>query len=107
MKKFNFFLFVFSLAGAILFMNSCEKEKPVGEEDSVVSVLATLENGRIWNSGDEVVINGVKYMVESGGESTVTIDGVASSEIYNAAYVNEDTFLWFCCDFLEKVLHLA
>lgn len=86
MKKFNFFLFVFSLAGAILFMNSCEKEKPVGEEDSVVSVLATLENGRIWNSGDEVVINGVKYMVESGGESTVTIDGVAASETYNAAY---------------------
>ena len=55
-------------------------------EEAKVSVLAALENGREWQAGDEVVINGVKYLVENGGESTVIIEGVAKADAYYAAY---------------------
>lgn len=55
-------------------------------ESEEVAVLATLENGRVWNTGDEVLINGVKYTVENGGESTTEITGVTKADHYTAAY---------------------
>lgn len=73
------------VAMLLLTLPSCNPEQqPV--EDSKVSVLAALENDRVWNAGDEVIINGVKYTVEEGGESVVNIDGVAKAESYHAAY---------------------
>jgi len=73
------------MAGLTLSLSSCE-ETPQPAEEKTVSVLAALENGRVWNDGDEVVINGVKYVVETGGESSTLIDGVAEAEKYCAAY---------------------
>ena len=80
MKKFKFLLVVFS----VLALASCKEDLP--QEETTVSVLAALENGRVWNSGDEVFINGVRYIVENGGESTVTINEVAKAESYQAVY---------------------
>ena len=64
---------------------ACTKPDDVKPTEEV-EVLATLENGRVWNAGDEVVINGVKYTVETGDESTVKISGVAKADSYYAAY---------------------
>ena len=80
MKKFSVLLVVF----AVLALASCKEDLP--QEETAVSVLATLENGRVWNSGDEVFINGVRYIVENGGESTATIDDVTKAESYQAVY---------------------
>ena len=80
MKKFKFLLVVFS----VLALASCKEDLP--QEETTVSVLAALENGRVWNSGDEVFINGVRYIVENGGESTVTINDVEKAESYQAVY---------------------
>ena len=83
MKKIGLLFYV--LAGFALLFSSCEPEQtPV--EDSSVTVMAALENDRVWNTGDEVVINGVKYIVEEGGQSVVNIEGVAKAESYHAAY---------------------
>ena len=83
MKKIGF-LFV-AVMGMILSLSSCE-ETPMPVEEAKVSILAALENGREWQTGDEVVINGVKYLVENGGESTTIIEGVAKADAYYAAY---------------------
>ena len=83
MKKTGLVFYV--MAGLVLLFSSCDPEQaPV--EDSKVTVLAALENDRVWNAGDEVVINGVKYTVEEGGQSVVNIEGVAKAESYHAAY---------------------
>lgn len=83
MKKTG--LVFYFMAGLALLFSSCDPEQaPV--EDSKVTVLAALENDRVWNNGDEVVINGVKYTVEEGGQSVVNIEGVAKAESYHAAY---------------------
>ncbi len=83
MRKFGFVLF--AAMGMIFSLTSCEQEKqPV--EDAKVSVLAALENGRVWKTGDEVIINGSKYVVENGGESSVIIENVAKADAYYAAY---------------------
>ena len=36
---------------------------PTPEEDETVSLIATLENERLWESGDEVLINGMKSLL--------------------------------------------
>lgn len=83
MKKTGLVFYV--MAGLVLLFSSCEPEQaPV--DDSKVTVLAALENDRVWNTGDEVVINGVKYTVEEGGQSIVNIEGVAKADSYHAAY---------------------
>lgn len=83
MKKTG--LVFYFMAGLALLFSSCDPEQaPV--EDSKVTVLAALENDRVWNAGDEVVINGVKYIVEEGGLSVANIEGVAKAESYHAAY---------------------
>lgn len=74
----------FAVLGAILSFTSCEEVLPV--EEAKVSVLAVLENGRVWKTGDEVIINGSKYVVENGGESSTLIEGVAKANAYYAAY---------------------
>lgn len=52
-----------------------------------VSVSASLENGRLWESGDEVLINGATYVITDGvGTSLSTIEKVTMSDIYCAAY---------------------
>lgn len=65
---------------------SCEKNPEDKRTDETISVSAVLENGRVWNSGDEVVINGSKYYVDYGGESVVMIDNVSKEDAYYAAY---------------------
>ncbi len=60
-------------------------EKEVQEDPKDVTLLATLENGRIWNTGDEVEINGSKYTVAEGGSATVELK-VAKAESYCGAY---------------------
>ena len=70
--------------GMLLSLSSCEEKLPV--EEAKVSVLAALENGRVWNTGDEVIINGSKYVVENGGESSAIIENVAKADAYYAAY---------------------
>ena len=82
MRKIGFGFFV--LMGMILSLSSCEEKMPV--EEAKVSVLAALENGRTWAAGDEVIINGSKYVVENGGESSTLIEGVAKADAYYAAY---------------------
>ena len=51
-----------------------------------MTVIATLENGRQWVAGDEVVINNIKYTILEGGKSTTTIENVAAADYYYAAY---------------------
>ena len=63
---------------------SCS-EKNIPEETKDVTLLATLENGRVWNTGDEVVINGSKYSVGEGGSSTVELK-VEKADSYRGAY---------------------
>ena len=82
---FNYFSAL--MAAAILLCPACETN-PAGddEKNETVTILATLENGREWKAGDEVVINGSKYTVEVGGKSTVSIEGVTAADYYYAAY---------------------
>ena len=75
------------LATVILLCPACEQTPNGGvDEKTTVTILATLENGREWKAGDEVSINNVKYVVETGGSSTVSIEDVAAADYYYAAY---------------------
>ena len=74
------------LAVALLFCAGCEGNTQGSDEKKSVTVLATLENGREWKAGDEVVINNIKYTVEVGGTSTVSIEDVVAADYYYAAY---------------------
>ena len=75
------------LAAVILLCPACEQTPNGGvDEKTTVTILATLENGREWKAGDEVSINNVKYVVETGGSSTVSIEDVAAADYYYAAY---------------------
>ena len=71
---------------ALLLTLSCDNSSTTVEEKAPVNVLATLENGREWKSGDEVVINNIKYTVVEGGKSTTTIENVTAADYYYAAY---------------------
>ena len=73
---------------AIIGVTSCEKTPDVIENPSEegVTISATLENGRDWNAGDEVVINGASYYIEEGGVSTVLVDNVKRADAYYGAY---------------------
>ena len=82
MNKIKFLLVVFSALAVM----SCQEDPFQEETETAVSVLATLENGRTWNAGDEVFINGIRYVVEEGGESTVTVNDVAKADSYHAVY---------------------
>ena len=77
-------LAMLSIAG----MTSCEETPEVIDPSngSRVTISATLENGRDWNAGDEVIINGATYQVAEGGKSTVFIADVTKAEAYHAAY---------------------
>lgn len=77
---------LFAMIATIFGVLSCEKtpvEEPTGKS---VTIYATLENGREWNAGDEIVINGATFTVSEGGSSTATIADVAEAENYYAAY---------------------
>ena len=83
MKKF----FVSLMAVATMIAaTSCDDPQNEEVVDKTVSVSATLENGRAWAQGAEVVINNAKYTIVEGGSSTVTIDKVAKADIYCGAY---------------------
>ena len=84
MRRFGFV--IFAVMGMIFSLTSCEEETILPVEDAKVSVLAALENGREWETGDEVIINGIKYLVEQGGESSTTIEGVVKADAYYAVY---------------------
>ena len=71
---------------ALLFAPACDTASTAVEEKAPVTILATLENGRQWNAGDEVVINNIKYTVVEGNKSTVAIENVAAADYYYAAY---------------------
>ena len=83
----NIFLFfvaaIIAIGGMVV---SCEKtpvDEPTGKR---VTIYATLENGRQWNTGDELVINGATFTASKGGSSTIKIENVAEAENYYAAY---------------------
>lgn len=83
MKRKFFVLGLFSLS-----LFSC-KEDPIDVpgEVSTVSIVASLENGRVWEASDEVLINGAGYVISDGaGTSLATIDYVAKASAYCAAY---------------------
>jgi len=71
---------------AIFAMSSCVNDEVNNGSDSTVSVVATLENGRHWSIGDEVVINGGKYTVNEDDTSTAVIKGVDVADKYCGAY---------------------
>ena len=87
MKKRLYSLGIAMLATLLIFP-SCENDgvDNNGDGGNTVSVVAVLENGRQWNTGDEVVINGTKYVVEQSESSTATIEGVEQADNYCAAY---------------------
>lgn len=56
-------------------------------DTSKTEISANLESGRIWKSGDEVLINGATYTISDGaGTSTATIKDVNTAAKYCAAY---------------------
>ena len=82
MKK----IFYSLLALATLMAPACENTQSTDEQKAPVTIKATLENGREWKAGDEVVINNIKYTIEEGGKSTVAIENVKAADYYYAAY---------------------
>ena len=82
MKKI-FYLFS---ALVTLAFSACDNTQGTDEQKAPVTIKATLENGREWKSGDEVVINNIKYTIEEGGKSTVSIENVKAADYYYAAY---------------------
>ncbi len=85
--KFMKNLFYISLVTvmALLFV-ACENSGTGVDNGTTTTISATLENGREWKAGDEVVINNVKYIVEEGEKSTVAIKDVKIADNYYAAY---------------------
>ena len=67
-------------------LTSCEKEPTKTPADEKATIYATLENGREWHQGDEIVINGATYVAGEGETSTITIENVAVAESYYGAY---------------------
>ncbi len=80
-----FFLFTV-MATLVCALSSCEKEPVQEPTGKSVTIYATLENGRVWNTGDEFVINGTTFTASEGGSSTIKIDNVSEAENYYAAY---------------------
>lgn len=83
-NRLLFFVTAITAIGSVVV--SCENpqvEEPTGKN---VTIYATLENGRQWNAGDELVINGATFTASEGGSSTIKIDNVAEAENYYAAY---------------------
>ncbi|MBP3424418.1 MAG: hypothetical protein J6K33_09320 [Alistipes sp.] len=80
------FLYSSLLAVALLLCPGCNNGPEGSDEKTTVTVLATLENGRQWHAGDEVVINNIKYTIEVDGTTTASIEGVEAADYYYAAY---------------------
>lgn len=80
------FLYSSLLAVALLLCPGCNNGPEGSDEKTTVTVLATLENGRQWRAGDEVVINNIKYTIEVDGTTTASIEGVEAADYYYAAY---------------------
>lgn len=80
------FLYSPLLAVALLLCPGCNNGPEGSDEKATVTVLATLENGRQWHAGDEVVINNIKYTIEVDGTTTASIEGVEAADYYYAAY---------------------
>jgi hypothetical protein len=71
----------------VLLAPACEQNVPEENEGATsVTISATLENGREWKVGDEVIINNSTYIIEEGNASTVAINNVKAAEHYYAAY---------------------
>ena len=83
MSKRNFF-FIAAIALPLFF--SCEKEPSPTEDGNVVTIKASLENGRNWNDGDVVLINGADYKISEAGSPNTNISNVSKSAEYIAAY---------------------
>ena len=82
MKKRNLFL-IAALLLPVFF--SCQKEEPT--KDTSFELKASLENGRIWNEGDVVLLNGKRYSIsDKFGTPNTTIPNVEKSSEYTAAY---------------------
>ncbi|MBQ9962521.1 MAG: hypothetical protein IJO90_04045 [Alistipes sp.] len=80
------FLYSSLLAVALLLCPGCNNGPEGSDEKTTVTILATLENGRQWRAGDEVVINNIKYTIEVDGTTTASIEGVEAADYYYAAY---------------------
>ena len=77
---------IFALVAMVLLATGCEPDVPGNEGATSVTISATLENGREWKVGDEVIINNSTYVIEEGNASTVAINNVKAAEHYYAAY---------------------
>ena len=77
---------IFALVAMVLLATGCEPDVPGNEGATSVTISATLENGREWKVGDEVIINNSTYVIEEGNASTVAISNVKAAEHYYAAY---------------------
>ena len=78
---------IFALVAMVLLAPACEQNVPEENEGATsVTISATLENGREWKVGDEVIINNSTYVIEEGNASTVAISNVKAAEHYYAAY---------------------
>ena len=78
---------IFALVAMVLLAPACEQNVPEENEGATsVTISATLENGREWKVGDEVIINNSTYVIEEGNASTVAINNVKAAEHYYAAY---------------------
>ena len=77
---------IFALVAMVLLATGCEPDAPGNEGATSVTISATLENGREWKVGDEVIINNSTYVIEEGNASTVAINNVKAAEHYYAAY---------------------
>ncbi len=77
---------IFALVAMVLLATGCEPDVPGNEGATSVTISATLENGREWEVGDEVIINNSTYVIEEGNASTVAINNVKAAEHYYAAY---------------------
>jgi len=89
-QTMKFHLYAIGLALSVLCPSCSDSDTdpaPVQPGDGKVSISATLENGRTWSAGDEVLINGAKYTIAEGaGTSTAIVGDVDRAERYCGAY---------------------
>ncbi len=79
--------FLFVVAMLLPLFLSCGKESIDPVDAGTVAMTLSLENGRTWNEGDVILVNGVKHDISEGaGTSSAVVESVAVADSYSAAY---------------------
>lgn len=78
----------FLIAALVLpFFLSCEKEPAPDISTNGVTLKVSLENGRNWNEGDQILVNGTSYSIsEDFGTPNSTVTNVTKASDYYAVY---------------------